>query len=161
MKNKLILGAALACTLLTGCGPTNNPTTPSVEPTVDPTVEPTVEPTQDEREFRFQVIHSCGSYNGQPVVINKDEYGDLVANVRRGSTFFVMFRYSPAIITMDDIVFDIEDKTVINRVSDSDNKYLKNKFKAAGRGETTMTVYPEAEGIDSSKHTFVIRFIVS
>ena len=40
MKNKLILGAALACTLLTGCGPTNNPTTPSVEPTVDPTETP-------------------------------------------------------------------------------------------------------------------------
>ena len=144
---------------MTSCGPTSTPTTaPTIDPTTDPTtVEPTTTP---EREFRFQVIHNVDSYNGQPNYIFKDDEGNLYAEIKKRTTFFVMFRYSPAIITMDDIVFDIEDKSIISKVSSDDNKYLKNKFRAAERGETTMTVYPEAEGIDSSKFTFKIKFIV-
>lgn len=158
MKHKFILSTLLLASTLVGCG--GQPTTaPSVEPTSE-TPTTSVTPSTSERDFRFQVIHDVQVYNGQNNYIFSDEEGNLVANVRRGQVFFVMFRYSPAIITMDDIVFEIEDKTVINHV-DKNNVYLKNKFKAGGKaGTTTMTVYPEGEGIVSEDHTFVITFNV-
>ena len=160
-KNSLFAAACLLATLATGCGSTSQPTTePSIEPsTEEPTsVEVSTEP--EDREFRFQVISNVDYYNSQPNYIKKDEDGNLYAELRRGTQFFVMFRYSPAIITMDDIKFEIADTEIISKVSSKDNKYLKNKFKANKKGETTMTVYPEAEGIDSAAHTYVINFLV-
>ena len=125
------------------------------EPT---TVEST--PTTDEREFKFQVIHDVTSYNGHTNYVFTDDEGNLVANLRHRTRFFVMFRYTPAIITMEDIEFEIGDTSVIKR-TDPTVPTLCNKFTTVGSGETTLTVYPVGEGIDSEKFTFNIKIVVT
>lgn len=159
MKNKILLTTCLISSLLVGCAPSISEESTTNEPTTS--IEESTSVEVEEREFRFQVIHDVDYYNGQKNYFFTDENGDLVANLNKRQYFFAMFRYSPIITPLDEIVMKIDDTEIVSKVKDTANPYLINKFRAGKvTGETTLTIYPVGEGIDSEKFTFIINIKV-